>query len=353
MKEKHLKIFAAIFVLLIIVYFVTKPRHTSVNPEELVHTIIIGVSKSDIKSIEVYKETSAEEKIQMMFTLEEEHWKMPTYFWARAQKNRIDQFLDDLLEMTGKVRSSDEKHFEKYQIDEEQGIHLLIRDEASKTLANVIIGKRAEDQNSGFVRFAGKSKVYAVNKNLLSSLNIFGDTDTLSHFQQKSYVDLQAVDEKKEDLQIAVITANRKQMVIQKVKKEVEVVIDDSTTGQKTEEFWVLKKERDRETKLDQQEANKFLLDITRIRAQEAVDRISDGLEYQTKALKYGFQSSTHFIAFATGQSQKRIRFGKEYEKDKGYYMLVEYDGLVYKLNKSTFDKIFKWMDDLPEKIAK
>ena len=47
------------------------------------------------------------------------------------------------------------------------------------------------------------------------------------------------------------------------------------------------------------------------------------------------------------------IIFGKEYEKDKGYFLNVQYDNLVYKVGKSKFDTIFKWVDDLPTKLPK
>ena len=69
MEIKHLKILAGVFVFLLIFYFITKPRHAGVNVDEFVQTIIIGVSKDDIKTIEVYKETASEQPTQMIFTV--------------------------------------------------------------------------------------------------------------------------------------------------------------------------------------------------------------------------------------------------------------------------------------------
>ena len=51
--------------------------------------------------------------------------------------------------------------------------------------------------------------------------------------------------------------------------------------------------------------------------------------------------------------SRYNVIFGNEYEKDKGYYLYVEYDNLVYKVAKSKFDSIFKWIDELPTKLPK
>ena len=47
------------------------------------------------------------------------------------------------------------------------------------------------------------------------------------------------------------------------------------------------------------------------------------------------------------------IIFGKEYEKDKGYYMNVQYDRLVYEVSKSKYDTIFKWVEELAKKLPK
>jgi hypothetical protein len=47
------------------------------------------------------------------------------------------------------------------------------------------------------------------------------------------------------------------------------------------------------------------------------------------------------------------VIFGKEVGEDEGNYMQVEYDGrLVYRVSESNFDKIFQWMEDLPEKTV-
>ena len=356
MKEKHLYIYAGVFVFLLIVYFVTKPRHTGVNIDEFVNNIVFGISKEDIKNIEIYKETESE-PVRMMFTQNEDQWYIPTKFNAKAQQSKIDRLLNDVMEMTGKVRSSDPKHFENYKIADVQGIHLILKDEADKPLANLVIGKRGEDTNTGFVRFAGKEKVYAVDKNLLSALNIYGEIDTLTQFKDNNFVDLQAVDRNKDELEMIALVASGKQVVIKKIEKEVEVVNEDSTTSKKIETEWVLSK-GEKQTALDQKEVDKFIRDVSKIRAQEVVDRIGGSggamsLSDLNKPARYGVSRPSHYIVFQKPNSneQEAVVFGREYEKDKGYYMYVRYDGLVYKLTKSTYDKIFKWVDDLPEKV--
>ncbi len=350
MEEKHLKILAGVFILLCIVYFATKPRHTGVNIDEFVQSIIIGVSKNDIKTVEVYKETASEQPVQMVFNHMDGRWVISTHFNAKAQTSHMDRLLDDLLEMTGNVRSSDPKHFETYNISDEQGIHLLLKDEANKTLANLIIGKKADDYNTGFVRFAGKEKVYSIDKNILSDLNIYGDIDTLSQFQQKNFVELQAVDQNKDDLEMVGISAQGKEVIIKKVEKEVEFIAEDSSKATKIEMEWVLVK-GDREIDLKQNEVDNFFRDVTKIRAQEVVDHIGNSFQDMNKSSRYGFRRPTHYIMFKKPDApQQNVLFGKEYEKDKGYYFNVQYDGLVYKIAKSTYDDIFEWIDELPKK---
>jgi len=362
MKEKHLYIFAGVFVFLLISFFIMnfamKQKHKGVNVEELVKNIVFGVSKEDIKNIEVYKQTGSE-PVRMMFSQKEDKWYIPTKFNAKAQKNRIDRLLNDVLEMTGKVRSSDPKHFKTYKIADEQGIHLLLKDEANKPLYNLIIGKKGEDYNTGFVRFGGKDKVYAVDKNLLSSLNVYGEIDTLTQFKDDNFVDLQAVEQDKEELGLIALLHEGKRMIVKKVTKEVEVTNDDSTITTKQEQEWVLVT-GSKEIELDKKEVDNFIRDVTKIRGEKVVDRIANPLDEMSKNSRYGFSQRSSAVVFQQQESkqQQNVIIGNAYEKDeenkaKGYYMNVQYDGLIYHLSKSTYDKIFKWMDDLPEKVKK
>lgn len=358
MKEKHLYIFAGVFVFLLIVYFITRPRHAGVNVDELVQNVVFGVAKEDVKNIEIYKETGSDQPLKMLFAQQDEQWYIPTKYNCKAQKSRIDGLLNNVLEMTGQVRSSDPKHFENYKISDAQGIHLLLKDEANKPLANLVIGKKGEDYNSGFVRFGGKEKVYSVDKNLLSSLNIYGEIDTLTKFNDNNFVDLQAVDQDKEKLELIGLVASGKELVIKKIEKQVEVMNDDSTMTTKTEKEWVLLK-GEKEIPLDQKEVDNFIRDVTKIRGQEVMDRIGGGggamsLSDLNKPARYGVNRPTHYIVFQQPEQEREVvLFGKEYEKDKGYYMHVQYDGLVYKLVTSTYDKIFKWIEELPKKEKK
>lgn len=351
MEERHLKIFAGVFAALLVIFLISKPRHAGVNLDDFIQSVVFGFSKEDVKSVEVYKELPSENRAQMMFVgLEDESWRMPTYYNAKVQKSKIDRLLNDIIDMTGKVRSSDPKHFDTYQISDEQGIHLLLKDEGENPLANLIIGKKSEDYGSGFVRFAGSEKVFSVDKNILSALNIYGDIDTLSAFKSSNFVDLQAVDQENEDLELIGLVAERKEMIVKRVEKEIEVMQEDSTMTTKKEKEWVLV-QGTREIELDQDEVEQFLSDVTRIRGTEVVDRIGGSLADINKTSQYGFSRPTHYIVFrAPEKEQENVLFGMSYEEDKGYYMNVQYDGLVYKVSKSNYDKIFKWIEDLPTK---
>ena len=359
MKEKHLYYLGGVFLVLFIIYFITKPRMASVNYDEIVQTVIFGVAKEDVSEIEIYKQT-ADKEIKMQFVKREDQWYIPTKFNAKAKEYIMNRILDDLLEMTGMVSSSDPKHFDTFKIADEQGIHVIIKDEAQKPLANLIIGKRGEDYGTGFVRFAGKEKIYRVDKNILTSLNIHSDADTLTKFNEKSFVDLNAVKLDKKDLQLAALVANGKELVIKKVEKEVdeekkeETVDADTTKPTKKEYEWVLLKGK-KEIKLDQKEVNNFFRDITNINAQEVVDNIGNTLADLTKSSRYRLDRPSHYIVLMKDNDNAKynIIFGKEYEKDKGYFMQVQYDNLIYKVSKSKYDTIFKWLEELPKKLPK
>ncbi|HHS14214.1 MAG TPA: DUF4340 domain-containing protein [bacterium] len=347
MKEKHLKIFAGVFVFLLILFFVTKPRQRGVNVDELVQTLLIGFVQDDVRTIEVYKQTSGE-PAQMVFRKDQDgHWRIMTHHGARAQKSRVDQLLNNLIEMTGNVRSSDSRHLETYGITDHQGVQLLLKGEGDKTLANLIVGKSSEDPNSGFVRFEGKDKVYAVDRNILSSLGVYGGLDTLSRFNHSSFVSLQAVDQKADTLEWIGMVVNRKEMVIKKV--ETEVVVDDSTGETRKDSEWVLM-QGSREISLDQKAVEDFLRDVTQIRALKVADRIGGGLTDMEKSSQYGFDRPSHYLVYKRPEApQENVLFGRVNE-DESRMMLVQYEGLVYHVGKSVFERAFKWMDELPQK---
>ena len=230
-------------------------------------------------------------------------------------------------------------------------------------MANLIVGKKGEDYGTGFVRFAGKDKIYSIDKNILSSLSISGETDTLTKFNEKSFVDLNAVKLDKEDFQLAALVAKGKELVLKKIEKEIETneakeeeqtAEADTTKPMKKEYEWVLVKGK-REVKLDQKEVDKFFKDITSIYAQEVVDNIGNTLADLTKSSRYKFDRPSHYIVFIREEDNTKLNiiFGKEFEKDKGYFMQVQYDKLVYKVNKSKYDTIFKWVEELPKKLPK
>ena len=158
MKEKHLYYLGSAFLVLLVIYFVTKPRLSTVNYDDIVQSVIIGVSKDDVKEIEVYKQTGGDKEARMMFVKRDEQWYMPTKYNAKVKDYSINRILDDMLEMTGKVRSSDPKHQQMFKITDQLGIHVILKDNTQKPLTNVIIGKKGEDYNTGFVRYAGKEK---------------------------------------------------------------------------------------------------------------------------------------------------------------------------------------------------
>lgn len=352
MKEKQLYILGGIFCALLLLFFVTKPRMKTVNVDELQQNVVIGVSRDDVAAIDVYKQTQGGE-IRMEFVKKDKQWYIPTRFNAKAREYSVHRIIDDMIEMTGRVRASDPKHFATFQVGDDQGVHVILKDAAQKPLANLIVGKRGEDYNSGFVRFADREKVYAVDKNLLSSLAVYGELDTLSRFNDNSFVDLTAVKLDKKELELVALVSSGKELVIRRVEKTPAATSSDSAAAKKEYE-WVLERVG-RRVKLDQKEVDRFLGDVTYIYAQEVVDNIGNTLADLGKQSRYQVDRPRMFMVFMKQNDPSRynVLFGREFEKDKGYFMYVQYDHLVYKVAKTKYDALLKWIDELPKKVAK
>ena len=140
-------------------------------------------------------------------------------------------------------------------------------------------------------------------------------------------------------------------MVIKKVEKEVEVMQNDSTMATETQTDWVHVKGSG-EIALQKSEVDKFLRDITRIRAKEVVDHLGGGFVNMQKTNQYGITRPVSYIILEDKDGQrKNIIFGKWYDREEGLYMQVQWEGTIYKLAKSSYEKITKWADELPAKI--
>jgi hypothetical protein len=349
MDKKFLYRLAGVLAVLFLIYLITKPQNKSVNVDELVQNVVFGFSADDVQQIEIYKETSGN-TAQIKLIKTDKVWRMPSYFNAKGSKSKIDKLLADVLEMTGKVRSSDPKHLETYQITDEQGIHLILKDMAQKPLANLLIGKRSEDSNSGFVRISEKDKVYAVDKNLLSSLSIYGEVDTVSVLKQSSWVELQAVDKNQDDYNEVALVSKGKTVHIRKTDKTKTETVGDSTVTRQVKE-WVLVR-GSRQVDLDQKGVNDFFRDAAKIRASEVVDQVTNSLMEYNKLSQYGLDRTTSYLVFMKADgTRENVLFGKAYEKDKGFYMQTQEDGLVYKIAKYNFDKVVKYVDELPKSV--
>lgn len=353
MKEKQLYILGGVFCALLLLFFVTKPRMKTVNVDELQQNIVIGVSRDDVQAIDVYKQTPGGE-VRMEFVKKDNQWYIPTKLNAKAREYSVNRIIDDLLEMTGRVRASEPKHFATFQVGDDQGVHVILKDAAQKTLANVIVGKRGEDYNSGFVRFADRDKIYGVDKNLLSSLAIYGELDTLSRFNENSFVDLTAVKLDKKDLELVALVSRDKELVIRRVEKSTSSSAGSDSAAAKPEYEWVLVR-GGRQLKIDQKEVDRFLGDVTYVYAQELVDRIGNTLADLGKQSRYQFDRPGMYLVFMKENDPSRynVVFGREFEKDKGYFMWVQYDALVYKVAKTKYDALAKWVDELPKKVSK
>ncbi|MCD6117359.1 DUF4340 domain-containing protein [bacterium] len=354
MSERNLKIFGIVFLSLLLIYIITKPRNHSIDIDKLVQSVVIGVEPEDVGSIEVYRELGENKSAKILFLKKDNQWRIESHFNCKAESSRISSLINDVLEMTGKVRSSDPARFDLYKIGDSEGIHLLLKDNGGNPLANLIIGKKPEDPSSGFVRIAGRNKVYFTDKSLLASLGIYGDIDTLTTFSVDRFVDLDAVTQDRSKLDMVGVVKNSKKVVVRQKEKEQPKAKSDTTKAPVKKKVWVLVRGK-KEVSIDQNEAKKFLDNVTKISAQEVVDRLGGTFSDYNKSVKYGFQNSAKYIVFRKSDgTQQVVVFGKPYDKDKGFYMLVKYDdGLVYKVLKSKCDDIFKWIKELPEKAVK
>ncbi len=352
MKQKTLYYLAGTFFVLFIIYIISKPSMTTTNIDEIVQSIVIGVDLESVGNVEIYKE-SGDKKIEMKFAKNGDVWRMPTLFNAKARKSDVELIIKDVLEMQGKVRATGANYFDQFKVNDNQGLHVLLKDETGKNLANLIIGKKGEEHSSGFLRFADKDKIFFADKNILNSIKFYGEPDTLTTFKQSNFADLTAIDYNKDDLETIALVKSGQELIVRKIEKVVEKAATDTIPASTEKVFeWVIER-NNKQIDLDQTEVNKFIEDVRKISAQKVVDRIGESLGDMNKNARYGFTNNFTggIIYIKKGNARVQCLFGKEFEKDKGYYFQSGDDGVIYEVSKTNFDRYFKWIEELPKKV--
>jgi hypothetical protein len=114
-------------------------------------------------------------------------WSLASHFGTRVRKEPFESLLRDVSALRGELRAESADLFGDFSITEEKAIQIEVFGADDRKLAHVLLSARRPRGTQNFVRLAGSDRVFVTDTDLLASLSLFSDTDTLSH---RAFADL-------------------------------------------------------------------------------------------------------------------------------------------------------------------
>ncbi len=161
-KLIFLAVLLAILAGVIVFKKIQQPRNVAF---EITRPLELSFDKSAVETLRFKRGTEAVE-IQKKDGV----WNLSSQWGSRANSSRIDALLEQLGGLRGEMRSSDSALFADYGLQDEAAIRIELLGKESAPVFELLIGTSASDPRISFVRKAGSSEVYGVDRPLLETL---------------------------------------------------------------------------------------------------------------------------------------------------------------------------------------
>jgi hypothetical protein len=257
-------------------------------------------------------------------------WVVTSRWGWKAKKDLVDRLLEDLNGLRGELRSSSADVLADYQIDEQDGMHLVGAGAGGTELFHVVVGKTAL-RGGSFVRRDGSNDVYLCAASLRSSFGLWGDERKAP--DAKRWIELRIVQADRADVDRVVIRDGKTEIVLE---KEFPTSLPDTsgTAGppKPDRSNWTWKP--DAAGEFDKTKADGLLGTLCNLYATDVAEP-KDAAEY---GLADGARSAQLVLS---GGETILVRFGSTIEAEKKAYVRVGDDGLPGKIYQSTVDRVF------------
>lgn len=343
MKTKQIIIVVCAFVLLAVIYFAQNSGNDRAI-EGLGYEKILGdkTAKDDIKAVKCFYSGKEDEAVQL--ALKDDKWIVTTKFDAPANRDKVDGLLDKLENLEGELRSTSDEVLADYELEDNKALHLVLLDSKDSELKHLLIGKQGSDYNKMFVRLKGSNDVYLANQNLRSDFGIYGQQSNRP-LESKSWCDLQLLALTENELQKIEVTAPHKKIALElqeQIIEEPEAPETDTETPvpPQVEKKWVVIEPK-LETEAKESGINRLVRAFSNVNVSDVIAR--GGLA------EYGLEKSQGTCTVTGTDGEKHtIYFGSPVPDGNGaYYVRIDEDNLVYRMEKWKVENIFMKMNTL------
>lgn len=172
MNKKHLFIFFTVLLLLIAMAAVKKAAVRPVVERSVYERLEFLANPLDVYAIDIRK---AQDSILLRLERRRDRWHIPSRWNVRANAEKVNGLIVDILDMKGELRSDDSALLDDYGISDREAISVSLYDKEHKPLNRFYVGTKRPGRGDSFIRPDRSDRVYLGNTDILYLIGIYGD----------------------------------------------------------------------------------------------------------------------------------------------------------------------------------
>jgi len=283
-----------------------------------------GIPESQVSKITLYK--GDDEKNKVIFTKDSAGaWRLASQFDVRAKKESIEGILNAAGDLKGQLRGESKEVFADFAIEDKDCAHIVIDDALGRPWYHLVVSFLRLDWDKTFVRLAGSQKVALVQRDILSSLNLYNKEGKLE------YVNFA-------DLKVCLFDAAKIQKIelaslINKTSKTL--VLKKSAAKEGDPLVWNFQPPAAKGEDIDVSKVDEFLRNISNLYAKDVADPQGTGLGFDSPTLELTLEDSD-------GQGLFQLEVGKYVAAEKLYYLKSSSPDQVFKVSDADIQNLRK-----------
>ena len=180
MKPRQILILGLILSVLIVALVIQRIQKPRGLVTEEFSSLNFNFDVPSVSKVQIGKGGGKGTKDILLFTIVKDDkvgWRIPDFFNAQADPNKIQNLLKEIQKMKGELRAEDKSLYSDFAITEEEAFRIILSDQNWKTLLTLYIGSKRPDYNTIFIRKADSNLVYRTDVNLLGEMGVYGDPE--------------------------------------------------------------------------------------------------------------------------------------------------------------------------------
>ncbi|MCM8801144.1 MAG: DUF4340 domain-containing protein [Candidatus Omnitrophica bacterium] len=272
--------------------------------------LIKDLPETFVSKIKIYKENDEDRKV-ILTKSPEGIWSVESNFGIKAKKETIEILLKNLKELKGQLRADSKDLFSDFQIEDDKAVHIVLESDSGGLLSHILVSFLKPEWDKNFVRLLDSEKIVLVNKDILSSLNLYNKD---SNLDSNYFSDLRLFSFNLSDIQKVRIEMNSKTITLKK---------DHAEAGSSV---WRFDPKPPKAEEVDSNRVDEFLRNLLNIYAQKVMDPEGKDYDLEKPSLRI-------ILKDAQDKELAQLVLGSYLEQDKSYYVKALPLNFIFKVS--------------------